>query len=120
MDKKTGNKGSKKFLNEIEEQLRNKYEKVKKVGEVYHDQLHKRLPQDSKEAMDIKQGQDLAASIEDLEQNEMILIEQALKRISDGTYGICLDCEKPIPVERLKAIPYSEYCVACKTKKEEE
>jgi len=36
-------------------------------------------------------------------------IEDALKRIEDGTYGICLKTKKPIPIARLKAIPYAEY-----------
>lgn len=36
-------------------------------------------------------------------------IEQALKRIADGTYGICAGTGKMISKERLKAIPYTEY-----------
>lgn len=36
-------------------------------------------------------------------------IEDALKRIEDGTYGICLGTSKPINRERLEAIPYTEY-----------
>jgi len=38
-------------------------------------------------------------------------IEDALKRIEDGTYGICLGTGKPIKEARLKAIPYAEYCL---------
>ena len=38
-------------------------------------------------------------------------VDSALKRIEDGTYGICLKTKKPISLERLKAIPYAEYCV---------
>jgi len=38
-------------------------------------------------------------------------IESALKRIEDGTYGFCLKTNKPIPIARLKAIPYAEYTV---------
>jgi len=36
-------------------------------------------------------------------------IEDALMRIEDGTYGICLKSKKPIKLARLKAIPYAEY-----------
>ena len=36
-------------------------------------------------------------------------IEGALKRIEDGTYGICVGTGKPINRERLEAIPYTEY-----------
>ena len=37
----------------------------------------------------------------------------ALRRLDDGTYGICEACAKPIPVERLEAIPHARRCVSC-------
>lgn len=45
-------------------------------------------------------------------------IERALERIKNETYGICQRCHKPIETERLKAIPYAELCIQCKTKEE--
>ncbi len=45
-------------------------------------------------------------------------IEQALERIDNGTYGICPDCQKPIPRERLLAVPTATRCVPCKEKAE--
>jgi len=48
--------------------------------------------------------------------SERKLIEQiddALERIQDGTYGVCDGIGEPIPVERLQAIPWARYCVAC-------
>jgi len=38
-------------------------------------------------------------------------VESALKRIEEGTFGICLKTKKPIPLARLKAIPYAEFCL---------
>jgi RNA polymerase-binding protein DksA len=38
-------------------------------------------------------------------------IEAALKRIEDGTYGICEVCGKPIGAERLSAIPWTRLCI---------
>lgn len=38
-------------------------------------------------------------------------IDAALQRIENGTYGICEGSGKPIPMERLKAIPWARYCV---------
>ncbi len=40
-------------------------------------------------------------------------IRAALARIEDGSYGICLSCEEPIPQKRLDAIPWAAYCVRC-------
>src|SRR6187551_3549949 len=43
-------------------------------------------------------------------------IEEALRRIEGGTYGICKDCGEPIAEARLKAIPWTRSCIACKEK----
>lgn len=40
-------------------------------------------------------------------------IEGALERIEGGVYGSCIECENRIPKMRLKAIPYTPYCVKC-------
>lgn len=40
-------------------------------------------------------------------------IEAALERIEQRSYGICTECNKSIPKTRLKAIPYTPYCVKC-------
>jgi DnaK suppressor protein len=41
-------------------------------------------------------------------------IEYALKKIEEGTYGICENCGGPISYERLKARPVAIYCIKCK------
>lgn len=38
-------------------------------------------------------------------------IDEALRRIEEGTYGICQGSGKPIPKARLEAIPWAKYCV---------
>ena len=43
-------------------------------------------------------------------------IEEALKRIDKGTYGICRDCGEPIAPARLNAIPWTRVCISCKEK----
>jgi RNA polymerase-binding protein DksA len=40
-------------------------------------------------------------------------VNDALQRISEGEYGNCSKCEKPIAVARLTAIPYVDTCVKC-------
>ncbi len=54
------------------------------------------------------------------EENLVYEIEESLQRIAKGDYGICLGCEKKIPKARLEAIPYAQYCVACKEEMEKE
>ena len=49
-------------------------------------------------------------------------IEEALRRLySDPeSFGICHSCKKPIPFERLDALPHARYCLECKLREEEE
>ena len=49
----------------------------------------------------------------------LTLVHNALKRLADGTYGLCQHCAKPIPARRLEAIPWAERCVACEAQLEQ-
>lgn len=44
-------------------------------------------------------------------------LDDALKRIENGSYGFCTDCGKLIEKERLEAVPHAQQCVQCKLKK---
>ena len=43
---------------------------------------------------------------------------EALRRIQDGTYGVCVDCGKRIPAARLAIKPEATRCVACQSEQE--
>lgn len=40
-------------------------------------------------------------------------VEAALARIEDAEYGECMECQEPISIKRLEAIPWARYCIAC-------
>ena len=50
-------------------------------------------------------------SIENNVRDLLHKIDRALKRIDDGTYGICDICGKPIEKARVKALPYVDLCI---------
>ena len=52
------------------------------------------------------------------EQKIIYEIDDALKRVESGEYGICMGCEKPIPQRRLNALPYAKHCIKCQKDKE--
>jgi DnaK suppressor protein len=58
---------------------------------------------------------DCALALLSSTQNALYEIEQALKRIKEGTYGVCELTQEPIEPERLKAIPWTRYCVAAQS-----
>lgn len=44
---------------------------------------------------------------------DVYYVREALKRLDDGTYGICTECGKEIAEKRLEAIPYTPVCILC-------
>ena len=48
----------------------------------------------------------------------LVEVNDALRRLYNGVYGICEICEKPISRARLEAMPYVRLCVSCKEKEE--
>jgi len=63
---------------------------------------------------------DFALSMLSKEQDALYEIEEALKRMDAGTYGICEMSEKKIPHLRLEAIPFARYTVECQAQLEKE
>jgi DnaK suppressor protein len=47
---------------------------------------------------------------------QLTLIRAALDRISEGTFGECLNCGKTIGLKRLEALPWTPYCIDCQEK----
>jgi DnaK suppressor protein len=61
---------------------------------------------------------DLAAGLAEIESAELAKIEEALRRLQDGTYGRCEDCGKTIPQKRLQFVPFALRCVECERSRE--
>jgi DnaK suppressor protein len=47
-------------------------------------------------------------------------IEGALRRVAQGTYGNCVECQEPISRERLQALPFAARCTRCEETREAE
>ena len=61
---------------------------------------------------------DLAMALDQRETAELQAIDAALKRIANGSYGCCSDCEAEIPAARLHASPTTLRCLACQERAE--
>jgi len=58
--------------------------------------------------------------VQDREQKLIEKIKQALKRIDDGSFGICESCGEMIDIKRLKARPVTTLCIDCKLEQEKD
>ena len=76
-------------------------------------ELREPLSADSQERATDLENQDALAGIENSEIREIQQIEKALKRIAEGTYGVCTQCGADIDPKRLKALPDATRCISC-------
>ena len=56
---------------------------------------------------------DLTVSLLNRESRMFRRVRDALQRIADGSYGICLACEDSISPKRLQAVPWAKLCLSC-------
>jgi DnaK suppressor protein len=47
------------------------------------------------------------------EREQLLLVQKALQRIDDGTWGRCVTCGRPIGKQRLRAVPEASTCTGC-------
>ena len=52
------------------------------------------------------------------EQQILNQIDEALRKIEEGRFGICEICSKPIVQKRLAALPYTKFCIKCQSEEE--
>jgi DnaK suppressor protein len=56
---------------------------------------------------------DLTIELVDRASRRLREVESALRRLAEDDFGICIDCDGPIPARRLAAIPWAIRCVSC-------
>ena len=63
-------------------------------------------------------NQNLVFKLRDRERQLLSKIDEALSRMDEGQFGVCMECEEPIEARRLEARPMSTLCIACKERQE--
>jgi DnaK suppressor protein len=58
-------------------------------------------------------NRELMFSLSDAERNTLLQIENALRRMDEGSYGRCANCGQSIALPRLEALPWARFCVDC-------
>ena len=92
---------------EVWNELRN--ELFRKTGEELHSQFDLALDPGDQGLIDLLE--DTGLSVADIRRQELTAMDEAVGRLEQGTYGICEECGREIPEERLRVIPFARYCV---------
>jgi DnaK suppressor protein len=58
-------------------------------------------------------GRELAIRSLDRDSNLLRNVRAALRRIEEGSFGVCLHCEEDISPKRLEAVPSTAFCIVC-------
>ncbi len=70
-------------------------------------------PADSIDSAESTEEVETHAALISAAEEKLRYVDEALTRLEEGRYGICVGCRLPIPLERLRAIPFAAYCVDC-------
>ncbi len=115
MDNSNGKNGmGKAVIKEFEIRLNNMLRKLRGDRRAHDEEMKESVSARPADEFSLKDDIETIEQQDSMEGLEINLVENAIQRIGSGDYGYCLKCRGRIPLERLKAIPYAEYCVSCK------
>lgn len=85
------------------------------VGQIEKIEAHLANPleKDSEERSIQLENDEVLGALDDAGRRELLQIRSALKRLDDGTYGQCVECDEPISKARLAALPATGLCIQC-------
>lgn len=83
-------------------------------------ELHNQKTGDPLDAAADTVQDELNSQLVEVESRELTAIEEAIAKFDSGAFGDCEDCGKPIPLNRLKALPYAVDCIDCRRAAERE
>ncbi len=78
------------------------------------DELNELEINDEVDYASISADSQIESSMFKQQKREFNEINIALKKIEDGSYGICEMCEESISIQRLKVKPHAKYCIICR------
>jgi DnaK suppressor protein len=109
------------FLKQIREALVHQRQQLLSVVRSTQAQMAEKtkdLPDVSDQASE-GYGDELAVGLMAIEAAQLEDIEAAITRIDNGSYGLCADCEKPIPRKRIEVLPFARRCLPCEGVREQ-
>ncbi len=107
------------YRNEL---LKKKEEIVNKIRETYNEskEVESGIAQDVADKAESSYTKEFLLSLSNAEREQLLLVDEALKRIDKKELGICQRCGKDINKKRLDAVPWTPYCIDCQEIEEEE
>ncbi len=120
MDKQTNAKAKQDKMKAYKVMLQQKInELLSEAGKTVNEMtVSKENYPDPNDRASLESDRNFELRIRDRERKLIMKMQEAIKRIDDGTFGICEVCGGPISEKRLIARPVTTLCIDCKTKQE--
>jgi DnaK suppressor protein len=100
--------------------LKKKEEIIDILSEVYSEgkEIEVGISQDVVDKAESSYTKEFLFSLSDVERKRLFMIDEAIKRIEDSSYGICQMCQNNIDNKRLAVVPWAPNCIECQEKEE--
>lgn len=83
-------------------------------------EMESNVAQDLVDKAETSYTKEFLLSLSDAERSQLLMIDEALRRLPRDEFGICQQCGQEIGRKRLAAIPWAPLCINCQEKNEEE
>lgn len=102
--------------------LARRQEIVRKLSEFQNEskEIETDVAQDVADKAESSYTKEFLLSLSDAEREQLLQIDEALRRIRKGEFGLCQMCEREISKKRLGVLPWTPYCIECQEKAESE
>ncbi len=95
-----------------------KEELLKRINAIDKDIRHEGMSADWEEQATERENDEVLELLGNASEDELAMINAALKRIDTGEYFECSECGAEIPQSRLELLPFTTHCVSCAEKSE--
>ncbi len=95
---------------------------VRKLSELTNDskEMETNVAMDAVDKAETSYTKEFLLSLSDADREQLLLIDDAIKRLQRDEFGVCQLCHQEIGRKRLVAIPWTAHCIDCQQKAEEE
>ncbi|HVP90798.1 MAG TPA: TraR/DksA family transcriptional regulator [Terriglobales bacterium] len=118
-----GKKMNKKEREEFRKKLLDKKETIlRKLNELTTEskEMETNVAQDVVDKAETSYTKEFLLSLSDADREQLLLIDEAIRRLDRDEFGVCQLCHQEIGRKRIEAIPWTPYCINCQEKAEEE
>ena len=102
----------------LEDRRRELSAKLRSIRETLPEEVRQVKDAEEQSMADIVQEVDFA--LMQMKSETLAKIDDAIVRLSQGRYGVCLECDQEIAAPRLRAVPFADLCRDCQQRQEDQ